>query len=447
MCGLVAFLFIARGQTPACAQPVMRFPQTSNAAYPSGTAAGVVSPTSTAPPVLGVPTFDPYATNPGAASIPPTWNSSPAPMGTTAGFGPSGVASPYGSGMPPAAATTAPFGVTSPTTPAYPGPPQAATFGTPPPATFGTTPGAAGPYGQPYTQPYGSYPPGAFPNGTPPALYPNGMTPNWAYPPTQALTPRLRYTWIIGGSGSQDLGINDFDASVAVAFPNFLYSSQPLYVIPSFSLHLWDGPESPQDLPANAYSAFLDFGWATDPARPVGGEIGVRLGAFSGFNTFTTYSWRIMGQGLFRVQTTPTMALRGGVIYLDRNKIKLLPAFGLLWTPNPETRFDIFFPHPKLAQRLTTMGNHDVWWYVGGEYGGGAWTVEREAGFSDRIDLNDIRLTLGAEWGQSALLQQGKRTGFVEIGWVTQRELIYVTTPGLSSGLSDSFMVRAGFNY
>ena len=53
------------------------------------------------------------------------------------------------------------------------------------------------------------------------------------------------------------------------------------------------------------------------------------------------------------------------------------------------------------------MGNQDLWWYVGGEYGGGAWTVEREGDFSDRIDINDIRVMLGLEWGQAAIAAAG----------------------------------------
>jgi hypothetical protein len=251
-----------------------------------------------------------------------------------------------------------------------------------------------------------------------------------------------------GGEAADDLGINDFDFSVAAAFPRFLYSSQPLYVVPSFSLHLWEGPRAPRgDLPAQAYSAFLDFGWSTDPARPIGGEVGVRTGVFSDFNTFTTHSLRIMGQGLFRIRATPTTTVRAGVIYLDRNRLKLLPAGGVLWTPNAQTRFDIYFPRPKLAQQLTTLGNQDIWWYIGGEYGGGAWTVEREAGFSDRIDINDIRLTVGLEWGQSALLQEGRRTGFFEAGWLTSREVFYVSTPAQTGSLRDTFMFRAGWNY
>ncbi len=283
-------------------------------------------------------------------------------------------------------------------------------------------------------------------------MYPDGWnTSNWALPSTRFLTPRVRYTYVDGGNAADDLGINDVDCSVAAAFPNFLYSTQPLYVVPSFSFHLWSGPRPPHgDLPPNAYSAFLDFGWSTDPAKPLGGELGVRLGVFSDFNTFNTHSGRIMGQGLFRLQATPNTTLRGGVIYIDRNKFKLLPAFGILWTPNSQTRFDIFFPHPKLAQQLTTMGNQDVWWYVGGEYGGGAWTVQRGpegSEFSDRIDINDIRLTLGVEWGQSSLLQQGRRTGFLEVGWVTDREIVYVVTPDETTSLSDSFMLRVGWNY
>jgi hypothetical protein len=267
-------------------------------------------------------------------------------------------------------------------------------------------------------------------------------------PSTRFLTPRVRYTFVNDGGEYDDLGISDFDFSVVAAFPNFLFSTQPLYVTPSFSLHLWSGPREPAgDLPANAYSAFLDFGWSSDPTKAFGGEVGVRTGVFTDFETLDTYSLRIMGQGLFRIQTTPTTAVRAGVYYIDRNDLKLLPAFGLLWTPNAQTRFDIFFPQPRLSQHLTTMGNRDLWWYIGGEYGGGAWTVKRVGDFSDRIDINDIRLTLGIEWGQAALLQQGRRTGFVELGWVTAREVVYVVNPLETHALRDSWMVRAGWNY
>jgi hypothetical protein len=428
LANLVMAVAVAALATEAFAQPTVRLPDTAPSVNPSGvfppSTPGAAAP-STSPSTLGTPAFDPYGNSAGAASLapsltaPPSYTTPPSPYGTPL---PSGISAPPGAA------------------PGYPGAPGG--------SVTGATP-------NPYGQPYGVYPPGMDPASSPPSLFPGGTNPvPWTVPTMPAmrfLTPRVRYTWVDSNNNYDSLGINDFDFSVVAAFPNFLFSTQPLYVAPSFSLHLWSGPREPAgDLPPNAYSAFLDFGWSSDPTKPFGGEIGVRPGVFTDFKTFDTNSLRIMGQGLFRIQTTPTTSVRAGVVYIDRNDLKLLPAFGLLWTPNAQTRFDVFFPHPKLAQHLTTMGNQDLWWYVAGEYGGGAWTVERGsegATFSDRIDINDIRVMLGVEWGQSALLQQGRRTGFVEVGWVTDREVVYVVTPSETSSLRDSWMVRAGWNY
>ena len=334
-------------------------------------------------------------------------------------------------------------------------------------------------------------PPGAYPNSTPPSLFPTsifgrgnngafgnpyasggvlapgatGATPpfgNWNPQGSVAGTwtqqpqfirffqgPRFRHSFLYGDNDSNSLQINDTDVSLAFAVPNFLFSTQPIYILPSFSLHQWDGPRapSPADLPAKAYSAFLDTGWQSDPLRLLGAELGVRVGVFSDFDTFTSDSIRVMGRAIGRVRLTPTATLKGGVVYLDRNRVKLLPAGGVLWQPNPGTRFDLFFPEPKLSQYLSTIGNYDTWWYVGGYYGGGAWTVERANGSKDSIDINDIRLLLGLEWGRNEQMRDGRRTAFVEAGYVFNRELLYKNQPADNIDLSDSFVVRAGIGY
>ena len=59
----------------------------------------------------------------------------------------------------------------------------------------------------------------------------------------------------------------------------------------------------------------------------------MRIGAYTDFNTFTTDSIRIMGRGLGVIAITPTLQFALGVVYLDRVKIKLLPAGGLIWIP------------------------------------------------------------------------------------------------------------------
>lgn len=262
------------------------------------------------------------------------------------------------------------------------------------------------------------------------------------------VAPRFRHSWISADDQSNSLGINDSDISLLFQIPRFLGSTQPLYIVPSFSIHLWDGPKnSTADLPASAYSAFLDFGWETDPLRTFGLELGTRVGVFSDFNTFNGDSLRILGKALGRVRLTPTATARAGAFWVDRNRIKLVPAGGILWVPNADTRFDLFFPEPKLSHYLATVGKADMWWYATGYFGGGAWTVQRAAGGSDSIDINDLRVALGLEWGRNELLRQGHRFAFFEGGYVFNRELIYRYRPQDTIDLEDSFMLRAGIIY
>jgi hypothetical protein len=262
------------------------------------------------------------------------------------------------------------------------------------------------------------------------------------------VTPRFRHSWIAGDNDPASIGINDSDLSLVFQIPGFLGSTQPLYIVPSFSSHLWDGPSSPTaDLPPAAYSAFLDFGWETNPLQTFGLELGTRVGVFSDYDTFTGQSLRILGKALGRVRLTPTATARVGAYWIDRNRIKLIPAAGILWVPNPDTRFDLFFPEPKLSHYVATLGNRDMWWYVSGYYGGGAWTITRASGDEDNIDLNDMRIVIGLEWGRNELLRQGHRTAFIEGGYVFNRELIYRVRPQDNLEVDDSYVIRAGFAY
>ncbi len=261
--------------------------------------------------------------------------------------------------------------------------------------------------------------------------------------------PRLRQAWISGGEGPDEVGVDDTDASVAITYPNFLWSTQPLYILPSFGLHLFDGPAGPpNDLPPAVYDAFIGAGWQSDPNQIFGAELGVATGVFTDFDTISTDSIRILGSGFGKVRITPTATLKVGVMYIDRNDIKIIPAGGLLWQPSPFTRFDIFFPSPKLARYLTTLGTQDIWGYVAGEYGGGTWTIERANGNEDSFDLNDFRVLVGLEWGLSEMLRSGKRIGFVEGGFVFERKLLYRSDPTQNGvDLNEAFIVRAGIGY
>jgi hypothetical protein len=327
----------------------------------------------------------------------------------------------------------------------------------------------------PLAPPESQYSTNTYPMSSPPALFPNGILGpgagmggfNGGYgtgsPFFDAITspitavpgafrffqgPRFRHNWVMGGDSEEALGINDTDASLAFAWPNFFGTLQPLYIVPSFSSHLWDGPVSgAADLPSKAYSAFLDSAWSSDPNRIWGAEVGVRVGVFTDYETMSTDSIRVRGQGFGRLRITPTTTAKLGVMYVDRDNIKLIPAGGLLFQPNPYTRLDLFFPEPKFARYWSTIGRQDLWWFLTGRYGGGSWTIQRAAGTSDSIDINDIRVLMGLEWGPNDWLRSGRRLGFIEAGVVFNREILYRFNPADDVDLDPAFTISAGFGY
>lgn len=306
------------------------------------------------------------------------------------------------------------------------------------------------------TSPYQTNPYQANPFGQPQNNWWNSTGANLSAGTNQVIRlfqgPRFRQAWLPGGGGSgggkpNSLQILDSDVSLVFAIPNFLNSTRPFYVIPSYSQHEWTGPSNGSDLPGSAFSAFVDFGWETNPQQTLGFELGVRVGVFSAFDAVNSESIRYPVKALGRLRLTPTSTIRAGVFYIDRNKIKLLPAVGLLWMPNQDTRFDLFFPEPKLSHYVSTLGKSDVWWYLSGYYGGGAWTIKQTDGSNDDIDINDIRVMLGLEFGKSEQIRQGFRLGFIEGGYAFNRELIYRVRSSANLDLADSFVLRAGFAY
>ncbi|MEM6689194.1 MAG: hypothetical protein AAF664_07195 [Planctomycetota bacterium] len=411
-------------------------------------------------------------------------------------------ASPFGSfGLSPGNGSA--LGAPAVTTPPSPAPLPSATPSFNSPGLFGnlfggsssvaTTPipgyaGSGGYYGGTYDNPslYASppaalYPPSGvgvggdpyagigptFPSSTPSTLFPGGLGGggglfggSGAYAGNGSTSafglfraPRLRHSYIGFGDESDSVNIHDTDVSVIFEWQNFLYSNRPLFVVPSFGLHLWDGPDFPDeqgtepDLPANAYSGYLDFGWNSDPNQMLSTELGVRVGVFTDFDTFNSDSFRILGKGLVAFRLTPASTVKAGVYYLDRNRIKLLPAGGILYQPNPLTRWDIFFPEPKFARYCRTIGTYDVWWYLAGEYGGGSWTIQRASGDEQSIDINDIRVSLGFEWGLSDAIRRGQRIGFAEVGYVFDREVLYNGFPQDNFDPDDGVMFRIGLGY
>ncbi|HEX7448880.1 MAG TPA: hypothetical protein VF306_15105 [Pirellulales bacterium] len=346
-----------------------------------------------------------------------------------------------------------------------------ATAFAPPPAQ--SPPPTFDPYADPASQPPSLTPYGASPVASPAGSFtqPNSAPPGGPFgppggaavaPPGQplpgqplpdgALAPRQRFLQELHLDdtqllrfGPRGLGINDVGLDGVFAVP-VLAVATPVFITPGFTYHSWNGPTSGNfrgfpDLPPNAYDAYLDTSWHPQITSWFSADLDVRVGVYSDFSAVNGRSIRILGRGLGVFTLSPQWQVAAGVWYLDRLTVKVLPAGGVIWTPNQDTRFALLFPNPKLSQRLFTIGNTDVWGYVAGEYGGGKWTIRRANGASDVMELNDLRALFGFEWFALSGVK-----GNAEIGYVFDRHIIYRSgTPRAHP--SDTVLFRAGLTY
>ena len=140
------------------------------------------------------------------------------------------------------------------------------------------------------------------------------------------------------------------------------------------------------------------------------------------------------------IRFTPNMQFKFGVSYLNRLDVKILPVGGLHWKPSSNLDLELFFPNPKLSYKLPQIGNTELSAYLSANYGGDSWTINRFAGFSDQVDLIDLRVTGGVEF----VGFRGLR-GFFEAGYAFDREILYRVDATESLKLGDTVIVRAGF--
>ncbi|MBN1589129.1 MAG: hypothetical protein JW888_06420 [Pirellulales bacterium] len=284
------------------------------------------------------------------------------------------------------------------------------------------------------------------------------LLPQDYYPPVPALPDtgrlqrlidelRLDYDYL-APRGSKSFGTNDLELSATFAFP-FLYNQEtPLFITPGFAFHWWQGPNGPDlppgllsNMPARVYDAYLDAAWNPQiPGTPVGGELAFRVGVYSDLDRVTGESLRYTGHGLMVLSLSPAFKIKAGVVYLDRVRIKILPAGGIVWTPNPDTQFQILFPNPRIARRLANYNTTEWWLYCRGEYGGGSWIIKPDGvpGPLDQVDYNDLRFAIGLEFDR-----MDKIGGLVEVGTAFDRELV-VRSTGDKYSPSTTIFLRAG---
>lgn len=306
---------------------------------------------------------------------------------------------------------------------------------------YGAQPYAAPAYQAPYpNSTFTTGPQASSPNGSYLFAQPNGQV---AYLPRLMQSVRGRYTWIAGDNGN-DVEFNIIEAEATFLFP-FFHSPTPILLSPGGAINLTAGPATMggADLPPQLYDLYLDAAWRPQITQRLAADLGARVGIYSDFENLGEDAVRYQGRALAAISWSPTVEVRFGVVYLDRVDIKLLPAGGIVWTPDQNRRFEILFPNPKLAWRLSQYGNADFWFYIGGEYGGDSWQITRADGVTEeQVDYNDIRVMLGLEWSTPRGLK-----GMVEVGYLWERELDYSITHADDLSLDNTFMLRGGLQF
>lgn len=148
-----------------------------------------------------------------------------------------------------------------------------------------------------------------------------------------------------------------------------------------------------------------------------------------------------------------------GVTDLARDDIHILPVLGAVFAPvDGDIRLDLVFPKPRIAWRFADgsglghkwqFGSGSIgvrhseahWLTLGGELGGGSWSITRSDHSYDVMTYRDYRLVAGVEtrWVNGGASR-------LEIGWIFNRAVQYRSGDGNYSP-PDSLMIRISSDY
>ena len=244
--------------------------------------------------------------------------------------------------------------------------------------------------------------------------------------------------------GTDGLGLTTLETSLTIGMPAPTVDS-PLLVTPGFGTTFVDEVAGPMDpgLPSQLYESWIQARWMRKIGDRFGVDLAVAPGWYADFVNDTPQALRITGHGFGAWEASPDLRVVAGVIYLDRYDVNILPAGGLLWTPDDGRRFELVFPRPRLAWRISETPQAAHWVYVAGEFGGNQWAVRRTSGVDDVVVYRDYRLLAGWERRPGDLGASWR----LEAGWVFGRAVEYYVTDTADFHPDDTFVVRCGLWY
>ncbi len=236
---------------------------------------------------------------------------------------------------------------------------------------------------------------------------------------------------------TDDLGFFDMEFEPVFALPSPMPGSY-FVITPGFGWHLLDGPRRP-DMPSQLIDLYLDLRWPIVFSPSLTLDTGITPGLYSDFEASDSDAFRLGARVAGVWQYSPVLQIVAGIAYLDRVDVDWLPIGGIIYTPSPDVLVELLSPKAKIARRIYVMNGCEQWVYLGGEFGGGSWSIQRASGRQDVVSYYDLRIFSGFE---------GKLPGgtswYVEAGFVFNRNLEYMSrTPDYSP--DSAAMFRLGF--
>lgn len=252
-------------------------------------------------------------------------------------------------------------------------------------------------------------------------------------------------SFAISAGSLADVGDTNFnnhhvDVSIGSGIPLGSFDNI-LGVTPRFRLD-WIDAGASFDVPDELYQFELQFFYR----RPISDRLSlIAIISPSLRSDLTTGedAMRIFALGLLNWEyIRERLTLSGGAVFLDRADLPVLPAMGLMWTPNRFTRLDLRFPTSKFSRRLAKDGSRSEHWaYLSGGLGGNTWAITRSSGETDEISLRDLRLTLGFE-----KVVDGGGGWFAESGYALSRRIEFERSEE-QIDLDNAAFIQAGWRY
>ncbi len=204
----------------------------------------------------------------------------------------------------------------------------------------------------------------------------------------------------------------------------------------------WLENASQLDLPSHLYAFDCQFFYRNELNEKLS-VLGIVSPSIRSDLTTSDQAVRFFALGLLNWEYVPDrLTISAGAVMLGRADLPVLPAIGLLWTPNSKTKFDLRFPLARAAYRLEKEGStRELWTFISAGIGGNTWAVTRPDGNTDEFSLRDYRVMVGVE-----RLEDGGGRCFIETGIAFGRQSVFESDDA-ETKYGNAILLSGGWRY